>query len=334
MKKNLVNIQKLSSKDFNTIDIIKTLVIRNFKDGGSVFIDINNTIIDKLQLSPTLLKKTLILNPFNNETITFNPLEGNTNLITQRFIRIFEKLSSNTNKENIMLQELLLTNCIKLTKVLNGEKANIYDLIELLRNYDNSRNKVIEMSRLVSKNERENKDLYMWFLNEFLNESGPKYNDYNRIRTQVINTLSNENLIKMLAPMEVKESVDIGRHLSKGGNLIVNLNQEFLGNKVCNFLYLLLINWLNISLCKQKRILNKVNICINNADRIIANEGIADMTLGKNFSKNDVLVENIQIELPYNSQYINEKTKESFDKYDDGNDENEFGCRVVKNKNL
>lgn len=304
MKKNLINIFKVSSDNFEAANITQTILLKSLKRGGTVFIDVNDDIIENFTFAPNLSKRTLHIDPTMKNTVSINPLAGDEEYMVHNFTKVLDELNTNCEQNKREFERFAISNSLKVLKRLNGDKVTLLDLASFLQNVGGQGRKIVtQFSRLTSPSQsiaKENNDIATWFFNEYFVGENRSYDTFSGVRSQIINLVSNSYLNKILIPSNENKEVNLGKHLASGGNIIINLSQDLFGEYNGNFLLLTFFSQLKDNLLKENYIDEEINIYINHSERIMSVNAINSMIVGRNYEEHKITFDKIQIKFPYN----------------------------------
>lgn len=155
------------------------------------------------------------IDPMNPNTGQFNPMEGEINDVAEATVVVLKGLFGKQDAFFATVQELSARNVTKLLKKLHGDKMDITDVLNTLRDQSVLESKVAELRR-----KEGNTDLVHFFESELLGSMRDKYQQFViGLRAQLENVVSNDALRKI---MTGASSINIDRHFEEGGILAVN----------------------------------------------------------------------------------------------------------------
>lgn len=109
----------------------------NYKDLGIVCIDSKGDFAEKvyaLALEKGRGNKAIYFNPTLADCPKFNPMIGDIYSVYERLVTTFNKLGRPSNEWSAHENEILLKACIRITKWLYGDNANLNDISLLMNN--------------------------------------------------------------------------------------------------------------------------------------------------------------------------------------------------------
>ncbi|WP_375337639.1 type IV secretory system conjugative DNA transfer family protein [Domibacillus sp. PGB-M46] len=145
----------------------------------------------------------------------FNPMEGGMDDVAEATVVVLKGLFGKQDAFFATVQELSARNVTKLLKALHGDKMDIIDVMNTLRDEKELEKKVKEL-----KSRDGLTDLVHFFESELLGSMREKYRQFViGLRAQLENITSNESLKRI---MTGKSDINIDRHFEEGGVLAVN----------------------------------------------------------------------------------------------------------------
>lgn len=155
------------------------------------------------------------IDPTKPDSARFNPMEGDIDTVAEATVVVLKGLFGKQEAFFATVQELSARNVTKLLKELHGDKLDITDVMNTLRDEQVLEEKVAELER---RNGRT--DLVHFFRSELLGSMREKYRQFViGLRAQLENITSNQNLRRI---MTEESSFNIDEHYEKGGVLAVN----------------------------------------------------------------------------------------------------------------
>ncbi|MCM3791259.1 type IV secretory system conjugative DNA transfer family protein [Domibacillus indicus] len=145
----------------------------------------------------------------------FNPMEGGMDDVAEATVVVLKGLFGKQDAFFATVQELSARNVTKLLKALHGDKMDIIDVMNTLRDEKELEKKVKELKKRDGLT-----DLVHFFESELLGSMREKYRQFViGLRAQLENITSNESLKRI---MTGKSDINIDRHFEEGGVLAVN----------------------------------------------------------------------------------------------------------------
>lgn len=155
------------------------------------------------------------IDPLSDNTAKFNPMEGDINDVAEATVIVLKGLFGKQDAFFATVQELSARNVTKLLKELNGDRMDIIDVMNTLRDEKVLEQKVAELKRRDGMT-----DLVHFFESELLGSMRDKYRQFViGLRAQLENVVSNSSLRRI---MTGKSSINIDEHFETGGVLAVN----------------------------------------------------------------------------------------------------------------
>lgn len=155
------------------------------------------------------------VDPMKEDSARFNPMEGDINDVAEATVVVLQGLFGEQDAFFETVQELSARNVTKLLKQLYGNKMDIVDVMNTLRDQNLLEQRVAELK------ERDGvTDLVNFFESELLGSMRDKYRQHViGLRAQLENIVSNDKLRRI---MTGESSISIDKHFSEGGVLAVN----------------------------------------------------------------------------------------------------------------
>jgi hypothetical protein len=145
----------------------------------------------------------------------FNPMEGDMDDVAEATVVVLKGLFGKQDAFFATVQELSARNVTKLLKALHGDKMDIIDVMNTLRDEKELEKKVKDLKKRDGMT-----DLVHFFESELLGSMREKYRQFViGLRAQLENITSNESLKRI---MTGKSDINIDRHFEEGGVLAVN----------------------------------------------------------------------------------------------------------------
>lgn len=145
----------------------------------------------------------------------FNPMEGGMDDVAEATVVVLKGLFGKQDAFFATVQELSARNVTKLLKALHGDKMDIIDVMNTLRDEKELEKKVKDLKKRDGMT-----DLVHFFESELLGSMREKYRQFViGLRAQLENITSNESLKRI---MTGKSDINIDRHFEEGGVLAVN----------------------------------------------------------------------------------------------------------------
>jgi len=157
----------------------------------------------------------LYIDPEFPSSHRFNPMEGDIDDVAEATVVVLQGLFGKQEAFFKTVQELSARNVTKLLKELHGDKMDIIDVMNTLRDPQELERKVSELKQRDGMT-----DLVHFFESELLGSMREKYRQFViGLRAQLENITSNRLLRRI---MTGKSDLDIDRHFAEGGVLAVN----------------------------------------------------------------------------------------------------------------
>lgn len=155
------------------------------------------------------------IDPTRPDSARFNPMEGDIDTVAEATVAVLKGLFGKQEAFFATVQELSARNVTKLLKQLHGDKLDITDVLNTLRDPDILRRKVMELRAKEGETE-----LVHFFESELLGTLEERYRQFViGLRAQLENIVSNASLRQI---MTGKSDIDIDRHFAEGGVLAAN----------------------------------------------------------------------------------------------------------------
>lgn len=155
------------------------------------------------------------IDPERKDSQGFNPMEGNMDDVAEATVVVLKGLFGKQDAFFATVQELSARNVTKLLKRLHGDKMDIIDVMNTLRDELELEKKVKELKKKEGMT-----DLVHFFESELLGSMREKYRQFViGLRAQLENITSNEALKRI---MTGRSDIHIDRHFEEGGVLAVN----------------------------------------------------------------------------------------------------------------
>jgi hypothetical protein len=162
------------------------------------------------------------INPLSPFTAHFNPMMGPADICAESTRTVLKNIFGKQEAFFSINQELAARNTILLLKRLKGDDLDMLDVLKCLRDYE-------EMDRTVTGVETKcgEDDLTEFFRKELMGKNRDKYREFIiGLRVQLEDLCGSDLLRKILLG---KNSIDLDKHLSEGGVLLVNTAMGRLG---------------------------------------------------------------------------------------------------------
>lgn len=178
----------------------------------------------------------LYFNPVDPDCPYFNPLDGRETEVVETIMTTFNMLSPDSATYFQNVSNDLLEKSIKLIKRIeaaytdprtgfSSRPATLLTLNDVLTNTANrGRDMVNELIRIPTINEdedKENKDIADWFLNEYWRDKSKIHENSSNVRMQVASLVQNEYLRKVLNPPNGKSDFSFDDILANGGRIAI-----------------------------------------------------------------------------------------------------------------
>lgn len=155
------------------------------------------------------------VDPLREDSHKINVMEGDINVVAEATVVVLKGLFGKQEQFFATVQELSARNVTKLLKTIHGDKLDITDLVNTLRDEKKMEDAVAELKRRFPGN-----DLINFFDNELLGSNKEKYRQFVMgLRAQLENLISNDKLRRILTG---KSDLDLSTHYERGGVLAVN----------------------------------------------------------------------------------------------------------------
>lgn len=155
------------------------------------------------------------IDPESPTSHCFNPMEGETDDVAEATVVVLQGMFGKQEAFFKTVQELSARNVTKLLKELHGDKMDIIDVMNTLRDPKVLEKKVNELKRRDGMT-----DLVHFFESELLGSMSEKYRQFViGLRAQLENITSNQLLRRI---MTGKSDINMDRHFEEGGVLAVN----------------------------------------------------------------------------------------------------------------
>lgn len=155
------------------------------------------------------------VDPFKPDTAKFNPMEGDIDAVAEATVVVLKGLFGKQDAFFATVQELSARNVTKLLKELQGDKLDITDVMNTLRDPEVLKKRVAELRARDGQT-----DLVHFFESELLGSMADRYRQFViGLRAQLENIISNKALRHI---MTGKGDIDIDKHFAEGGVLAVN----------------------------------------------------------------------------------------------------------------
>lgn len=155
------------------------------------------------------------IDPFKPDTHKFNPMEGEINAVAEATVVVLKGLFGKQDAFFATVQELSARNVTRLLKELQGDKLDITDVMNTLRDPEVLKKRVAELKARDGET-----DLVHFFESELLGSMADRYRQFViGLRAQLENIISNDALRNI---MTGKSDIDIDKHFAEGGILSVN----------------------------------------------------------------------------------------------------------------
>lgn len=155
------------------------------------------------------------IDPTREDTHKFNPMEGDIDTVAEATVVVLKGLFGKQDAFFATVQELSARNVTRLLKELYGDKLDITDVLNTLRDPEVLKKRVAELKARDGMT-----DLVHFFESELLGSMADRYRQFViGLRAQLENIISNEALRRI---MTGKSDVDIDKHFEEGGILAVN----------------------------------------------------------------------------------------------------------------
>lgn len=157
----------------------------------------------------------IFIDPMSPSSHHFNPMEGETDDVAEATVVVLQGLFGKQEAFFKTVQELSARNVTKLLKELHGDKMDIINVMNTLRDQQLLEKKVNELKRRDGLT-----DLVHFFESELLGSMGEKYRQFViGLRAQLENITSNPLLRRI---MTGKSDINMDEHFAGGGVLAVN----------------------------------------------------------------------------------------------------------------
>lgn len=155
------------------------------------------------------------LNPPDEATHKFNPLEGRAYIVAESMRLVLTTMFGSQEAFFRQVQETAARQVILMLKAIKGDELTLLDVVRALRDPDTLSGYVTELERRGG-----DYDLIQFFTHELLGRLRDKYYQFaSGLRQQLEDLTGNELLRRVLIG---KSDVSLDRHLADGGVLLVN----------------------------------------------------------------------------------------------------------------
>lgn len=181
-------------------------------------------------------KPVLYFNPVDPDCPYFNPLDGRETQVVETIRTTFNMLSPDSATYFQNVSNDLLEKSIKLIKRieaaytdpltgLSSKPATLITLNDVLTNTANRGremvNELIKIPTLNDDEDKENKDIADWFLNEYWRDKSKIHENSSNVRMQVAALIQNEYLRKVLNPPNGRSDFSFDHILGEGGRIAI-----------------------------------------------------------------------------------------------------------------
>lgn len=165
----------------------------------------------------------IYINPLDESSAKFNPLQGDAQVVAESTRTVLKKLFGKQEAFFAQVQETSARNTILLLKRLYGDDLDLHDVVQILRDQEKLKSEVQKLEQAAGTND----DLVQYFQKEIL---GSLKSDYQKfamgLRMQLEDLLGDDMLKKVITG---NSDINFDEHLKKGGILIVNTAMGRLG---------------------------------------------------------------------------------------------------------
>lgn len=164
----------------------------------------------------------IYINPLNPATPRFNPLSGEPELVAEIMRTVLRSLFGRQEAFFRLNQEVAARNTALLVKKIKGEDATMLDMVDALREHS-------ILSMMVNKLEREEGEsaLTQYFKTEVMGDLKDKMQQFTLgLRLQLEDITGNQMMRRVMIG---KSDINLDKHLSEGGVLIINTAMGELG---------------------------------------------------------------------------------------------------------
>ncbi len=164
----------------------------------------------------------IYINPLNPSTPKFNPLSGEPELVAEIMRTVLRSLFGKQEAFFRLNQEVAARNTALLVKKIKGEDATMLDMVDALREHS-------ILSMMVNNLERKEGEsaLTQYFKTEVMGDLKDKLQQFTLgLRLQLEDITGNRMMQRVMIG---KSDVDLDKHLSEGGVLIINTAMGELG---------------------------------------------------------------------------------------------------------
>ena len=227
------------------------------KDAGMLVLDADGALSGAAaQMAKQAERPFLFVDPSRDNCPFFNPMVGEESEVIDDLLTVFGDLLADLPPYIRAVNEILLSNAIKVLKRLDreegvdGKYATFLNLNILLRNINQGGRKLVQMLSQTQKGTdadvKENADIATWFINEYYAENSKTYDNAAYVRAQVSGITQNKYLRNVLAP-----DADLNKHneinfedlMRKRIVVAVSANKRVLGDRARLFGALLLLKY-------------------------------------------------------------------------------------------
>jgi type IV secretory pathway TraG/TraD family ATPase VirD4 len=216
-----------SGKTFGVIKPIAWQVIKymiqNKKIGLTVVEPKGDLVEDIAGWCEKLKIPHVYINPLDENSAKFNPLQGDAQVVAESTRTVLQKLFGKQEAFFAQVQETSARNTILLLKRLHGDNLGLHDVIQVLRDQEKLKTEVQNLERKAGSND----DLVQYFQKEILGSLKSEYQRFAMgLRMQLEDLLGNEMLKKVITG---NSDINFDKHLKEGGILVVNTAMGPLG---------------------------------------------------------------------------------------------------------
>jgi len=159
--------------------------------------------------------KYVYIDPTNEHTDKFNVLQGDKTVVAEATRSVLNTLFGSQQAFFGQVQQTLVRNTVLLLKEVHGDNIDILDVLKVMRNESKMADEINILKRRAGRT-----DLVQYFENEIMGEMKEKYRQFAAgLRQQLEDIGGNELMRRVFAG---SSDIDLDRHLSGGGVLIIN----------------------------------------------------------------------------------------------------------------
>ena len=180
-------------------------------DAAVIFIDGKGDVCESaVQAAKEHGRKVFYFNPTSEDCPFFNPLVGTEDEAVEAVAAAFLAMEPNSPQFFKDVDELLVSNCVKVLKRLDkakgidGKYATLLNLSLLVHDYDRGGRHLIQkfscIASAIKEEATENANIASWFINEYYENRGNIYENTSGVRARLVKIFNTPNLRRILNP--------------------------------------------------------------------------------------------------------------------------------------